>query len=164
MDPRGLASYQNHSSFSQCLEAEGRFFDTCQVRRYYSWGWQMPSSRAMEASGPAWSARGYSALFCHRGRLDDVDMVDVVYRLAKDREGKKELKERKSWRLGERGASDHAVTICMCNAGNKQLKKKEMFMDTFATLMEIGFRHIEHASRYPSCWGIGLFFVLKICL
>ena len=41
----------------------------------------------MEASGPAWSARGYSALFCHRGRLDDVDMVDVVYRLAKDRGG-----------------------------------------------------------------------------
>ena len=43
----------------------------------------------MEASGPAWSARGYSALFCHGGRLDDVDMVDVVYRLAKDRGGQK---------------------------------------------------------------------------
>ena len=118
----------------------------------------------MEASGPAWCARGYSPLFYHRGRLDDVDIVNVVYRLAKDREGKKELRERKSWKLGERGASSHAVTVCMCKVGNKQFRKKEMLMQTFATLMEIGLRRGEHASTYPLFWGIGQLFIVKIRL
>ena len=124
----------------------------------------MPSSPAMKATGPAWSARGHCAGFCRRGRLVDGDTVDVDYRLAKDREGKKELKERKGWRLGERGASSHAVTICMCNAGNKQFRKKEMLMYRFATSMEIVLKHSEHASTHSTTSRIGHFFVVKTTL